>query len=111
MTYQYCYFQFDGELEAVRSAIEDAISLQLSERDSCYWGGKYFLLKDDTTDSRLQLHRNIDHRGEWINNEFKGSYVLCYLSGPVDRVNAFLAEMIGAGGLPHATRTKEVDDK
>jgi len=111
MTHQYCYFKFDGNIDSVRSAIEDVLGFRLSERDSSYWGGTYFQFRDGSSDFRLQLHRNMDHRGEWINSEFTGSHVLCSIGGPVETVNMFVAKIIGAGGGLLATRTKEIEDE
>jgi hypothetical protein len=111
MTNQYCYFQFDDKLDSVRSAIEGVLGVHLSERESSYWGGVYFLFKDDTSDFRLRLHHNIDHRGEWISSEFKGSHVLCSISGPVSIVNPFVAKIISAGGLLLVTRIMDIDDE
>ncbi len=111
MAHQYSYFQFDGDLESIRSAIEDALGLRLSERESSYWGGTYFQFRDSTSDFRLSLHCNMDHRGEWINPEFKGSRVLCSISGATEIVSAFVTKILSAGGHLLATRTREIDDE
>jgi hypothetical protein len=110
MTHQYSYFRFDGDLDSSRSFIEGAIGCPLSERDSSYWGGTYFLLKDAASGFRLQLHGNVDHTGEWINGEFPGSPVVCSLSGPVGVVKTFVAKIADAGGVLLASRTLEIDD-
>ena len=110
MTKQYSHFRFDGDLDSSRSFVEGAIGCPLSERDSSYWGGTYYLLKDAASDFRLQLHGNVDHTGEWINGEFPGSLVLCSLSGPVEIVSAFGAKIAGAGGVLLASRTREIEE-
>lgn len=110
MTKQYSYFRFDGDLDSSRSFIENAIGCPLSERDSSYWGGTYYLLKDAASGFRLQLHGNVDHTGEWINDEFPGALVLCELSGPMEMVATFVAKIAGAGGVLLASETLEIDE-
>ncbi|MFT5326282.1 MAG: hypothetical protein ACI8P0_004157, partial [Planctomycetaceae bacterium] len=77
MLQQYSYLQFEGELESIRSAIEHSLKISLLERESSYWGGVYFQFKDDSSEIRLKLHRNINHKSEWVNDEFIGVDVIC----------------------------------
>lgn len=107
MTKQYSYFRFDGTLESARSAIEDAAGIQLSERESSYYGGTYFRFKDTVSDFELMLHCNIDRNGDWIDPEFAGTEILCSIHGPVTVASAYLEKLENAGGLLLASRTRE----
>lgn len=111
MRKQYTYIQFDGTLDSSRTAIEGAIGVQLSERDSSYWGGTYFQFRDSGSGLRLQLHHNMDHTGDWIIPEFKGSQILCCIDGPVEIASTFVAKMVVAGGTLLVTRTKEIKEE
>ena len=110
MTYQYSDFQFDGSLHAARAAIEHGTGVPLSERDSMYWGGTYFLVTDRVSDVRLQLHRNRDHLHECINTEFADAGLLCAISGPMYAVVTLVEKVLCAGGVLLTTRTREVED-
>ncbi len=110
MIKQYSYFQFDGELDLIRVAIERALAIRLLERDSSYLGGTYYLYKDDALRIHLQLYRNVDEHGGWINGEFKDARIVCDVSGPVEAVGQLIAELPPAGGRLLVTRVSEIED-
>lgn len=111
MKYRFSDYQFDGELDNVRLLVEASLGIILSERDSSYWYGTYFAFKDNVSDFRLKLYRNVDPSGDWIVKEFEGAKIVCSLSGPVKVVESFDAKMQASNAQLLKPCDLEIDDE
>jgi len=103
-----------GSIDDARVIVERAVGIELFERDSSYYGDRYYLNRLEF-DQSLELYANFDmHRSEWIRERYRPhEYVLEVANlDDMDRLRGLLESGVpGIALLETATIEDENEDE
>jgi hypothetical protein len=96
-------------LDTARSIIEAALGLSFTERESGYYGGKYYKHRLGHGQEVMLFNNFDDARADWVRRPYKDYHVLLEVSDFPD-MNAIQRRLLTSSAGITLLRTRTIDD-